>query len=128
METLGIISVVLLSILLIICVALLFKNKKENNAMTVKDYLELRSYIQMCFGEQDKLNQKINDIIVKSMAINNDSVINAVTQNAGLQQQQLNDIMARLNKMLESTSENMKNATLVLQEGLVRLGTNAPNG
>ncbi|MBE7082242.1 MAG: DNA recombination protein RmuC [Clostridiales bacterium] len=121
METLGIISVVLLSILLIICVALLFKNKKENNAMTVKDYLELRSYIQMCFGEQDKLNQKINDIIVKSMAINNDSVINAVTQNAGLHQQQLNDIMARLNKMLESTSENMKNATLVLQEGLVRL-------
>ena len=89
--------------------------------MTEKDYLELRTYIQMCFNEQNKLNETINEIIVKTMANNNNTVINAVAQNSGLYGQQLNDIMLRLNTILESTTNSMQNATLVLQEGLTRL-------
>jgi len=118
---LEIISLCLLAILIVIGLVLLLKKRSENNVMTTKDYMELRSYIQMCFNEQNKLNEKINELIVKSMASNNDSVINAVSKNSGLHMQQLNDIMARLNKMIESTSENMKNASLILQTGLERL-------
>ena len=121
MVILEIISLCLLAILIVIGLVLLLKKRSENNVMTTKDYMELRSYIQMCFNEQNKLNEKINELIVKSMASNNDSVINAVSKNSGLHMQQLNDIMARLNKMIESTSENMKNASLILQTGLERL-------
>ena len=121
MEVLGIISIVLLCVLLIINVYFLLKKQNTLGTMTEKDYLELRSYIQKCFDEQNNLNEKINTLIVNSMAKNNDSVINTVTQNAGLQQQQLDAIMNRLTKILENNAESMKNATLVLQEGLVRL-------
>ena len=121
MEILSIISICLM--LVLICVNVFYITKKQNSLgnMTEKDYLELRTYINKCFEEQNNLNEKINLLIVNSMAKNNDSVINAVTQNAGLQQQQLDAIMNRLSKILENNAESMKNATLVLQEGLVRM-------
>lgn len=121
MEILGIISLIAVMLLLIINIAVLFKKKTDNNFMSVKDYMELRGYIQACFEEQNKINEKINMIIVNSMAKNNDSVINTVTKNSGLQLQQLDAIMNRLSKILENNAESMKNATMVLQEGLVRL-------
>lgn len=118
MVVLEIISLVLLVITLLI---LIFSKKSSNSSMTNKDYIELREYIQLCFSEQNKINKTVNDLIVQTMALNNDSVINAVSKNAGIQTQHLNDIMSRLNKMLDSTSESMKNATMVLQSGLERL-------
>ena len=120
MVVLEIISICLLSVLLAIIIFRSFK-KNSTNVMSVKDYVELREYIQLLFNEQNKFNKTINDLIVQNMALNNDSVINAVSKNAGLQTQQLNDIMSRLDKMLSSTAESMKNATLVLQTGLERL-------
>lgn len=87
----------------------------------MKEYMELRSYIQMCFDEQNKLNGKINELIIRSMESNNNTVINAVSKNSELSMQQLNDIMSRLNVMLESVSNNMKGATAVLQTGLEKL-------
>ena len=116
----GIISICLLVVLIVLVLMLAFKKNPSNN-MSVKDYIELREYIKLMFNEQNKLNKTVNEYIVQNMALNNDSVINAVSKNASLQTQTLNDIMARLNKMLESTSEGMKNATLVLQTGLERL-------
>lgn len=121
MEIIGIISICLLFITIILGSLNLIKSKKNDRVMTEKDYLELRTYIQMCFNEQNKLNETINEIIVKTMANNNNTVINAVAQNSGLYGQQLNDIMLRLNTILESTTNSMQNATLVLQEGLTRL-------
>ena len=121
METILIISLVATLSLIAINLFVLFKKKEETNSITQKDYLELRAYIQMCFDEQNKLNQSINTLMVNSMASNNDSVINSVTKHAGLQQQQLEVILNRLSKILENNAESMKNATMVLQEGLVRL-------
>ena len=121
MEILGIISIFLLVVLIGINVFLLVKKREINTAMTEKDYFELRTYIQRCFDEQNKLNEQINTLIINSMAKNNDSVINSVTQNSSLQLQQLDAILTRLTKILDSNAESMKNATLVLQEGLVRL-------
>lgn len=121
METVGIVSLVAVLVLIIINIYALFKSKKVNSVMTEKDYLELRNYIQTCFNEQNKLNEKINMLIINSMASNNDSVINSVTKQAGLQQQQLEAILDRLSKILDSSSESMKNATMVLSEGLIRL-------
>lgn len=120
MVIIGIISISILILLLVLVIILVVK-KNPTNTMTVKDYIELREYIQFCINEQNKLNKTVNDLIIQSISLNNDSVINTITKNAGLQTQQLNDIMSRLNKMLESTSESMKNATLVLQTGLERL-------
>ena len=99
----------------------LFTGKRTTKAMTIKDCCELRDYIQMCFNEQNKLNKTVNDLMVQTMSQNNNTVINAVGQNATLHAQQLSDIMSRLNKVLESSSESMKNATMVLQTGLERL-------
>ena len=121
MEILGIISLCVTLVLLVVNILVLFKKKDGGNAMSQKDYLELRSYIQTCFDEQNKINEKINMIIVNSMAKNNDSVINSVTKNSGLQLQQLDAIMNRLSKILDNNAESMKNATMVLQEGLVRM-------
>lgn len=121
MEILGIISLCVTIVLLAVNMLILFKKKDGGNAMSQKDYLELRSYIQTCFDEQNKINEKINMIIVNSMAKNNDSVINSVTKNSGLQLQQLDAIMNRLSKILDNNAESMKNATMVLQEGLVRM-------
>ena len=120
MVILEIISLCILAILLII-VSIMAVKKSPNNTMTLKDYMELREYIKLLFNEQNKVNKTINDLIVQNMALNNDSVINAVSKNAGLQTQTLNDIMARLNKLMESTAQSMQNATLVLQSGLERL-------
>lgn len=99
----------------------LFTGKRTTKAMTIKDCCELRDYIQMCFNEQNKLNKTVSDLMVQTMSQNNNTVINAVGQNATLHAQQLSDIMSRLNKVLESSSESMKNATMVLQTGLERL-------
>ncbi len=121
METILIISLIATLSLIAINLFVLFKKKEETDSLTQKDYLELRAYIQMCFDEQNKLNQSINALMVNSMASNNDSVINSVTKHAGLQQQQLEVILNRLSKILENNAESMKNATMVLQEGLVRL-------
>ena len=110
-----------LSVILLGTLIVLLTRKNKTSAMTVKDYCELREYIQMCFNEQNKLNKTVNDLMVQTMSQNNNTVINAVGQNATLHSQQLNDIMSRLNKMLENSSESMKNATMVLQNGLERL-------
>ena len=120
MVILEIISICLLAILIVIMLVL-FTRKRTTEAMTIKDCCELRDYIQMCFNEQNKLNKTVNDLMVQTMSQNNNTVINAVGQNATLHAQQLSDIMSRLNKVLESSSESMKNATMVLQTGLERL-------
>lgn len=99
----------------------LFRKNGCVNSVCDKDIDELRQYIKLCFDEQNKLNDKINNLIINSMASNNDSVINSVTKNSGLQLQQLDAIMNRLNKILENNAESMKTATTVLQEGLIRL-------
>lgn len=118
MVILQIISLVLVGMLLVICSILLMKKGKTTNALTMKEYMGLRAYIQMCFDEQNKLNTKINELIIHSMESNNNTVVNAVSKNSGLQMQQLNDIMSRLNQMLETVSQSMQNATGVLQTGL----------
>ena len=121
MEILGIVSIILLCLLIGINFYFLFKKKNTLGAMTEKDYLDLREYIQRCFSEQNKLNEQINMLIVNSMAKNNDSVINTVSQNAGLQLQQLEAIMNRLNGILNTNAESMKTATQVLSDGLTKL-------
>lgn len=75
----------------------------------------------MCFNEQNKINSQINELMIHSMESNNNTIINAVSQNSSLQMQQLNDIMARLNNMIESVSGNMANATNILQSGMEKL-------
>lgn len=121
MENLIIISIVLTGLVLVLCLVLLLKKKSNSSTITMKEYMELRSYIQMCFNEQNKINSQINELIIHSMESNNNTVINAVSQNSGLQMQQLNDIMARLNNMLESVSGSMANATNLLQAGMEKL-------
>lgn len=121
MVILQIISLCAVALLLVLVAILLIKKPASTSTITMKEYMELRSYIQMCFDEQNKLNTKINELIIHSMESNNNTVINAVSKNSGLQLQQLNDIMSRLNQMIESVSLNMQGATTVLQNGLEKL-------
>ncbi len=121
MIALEVISLCVIVILMGINIYFLLSKKSSTFGVTQRDYMELRKYIQMCFDEQNKLSERINNIIINSMASNNDSVINSITKNASLELQQLDAIMNRLTKILENNSESMKNATIVLQEGLVRL-------
>ncbi len=121
MEIIGIVSLCVSLCLLAVSLYVLFKKKNINDVMTVKDYSDLRTYIQNCFNEQNKINEQINTLLVNILSKNNDSVINTVTQNSSLQLQSLDAIMNRLSKILDNNAESMKNATMVLSEGLIRL-------
>ena len=113
---LEIISIILLVVLTILSVAVLFKkNASLDNSK------EIKNYVKNCFDEQNKLNERVNNLFINSMASNNDSIINSITKNASLELQQLDAIMNRISKILDNNAESMKNATIVLQEGLVRL-------
>lgn len=121
MVILQIISLCAVALLIVLVTILLIKKPSSTSSITMKEYMELRAYIQMCFDEQNKINTKINELIIHSMESNNNTVINAVSKNSGLQMQQLNDIMSRLNQMIENVSKNMQGATTVLQTGLEKL-------
>lgn len=120
MEGLLIVSIVLIVVFSLTNIFFLVKRTKKTES-TLLDDKDLRNFIQLCFEEQNKLSERINTIIINSMAKNNDSVINSVTKNASLELQQLDAIMNRLTKILDNNSESMKNATMVLKEGLERL-------
>ena len=78
MVILQIISLCAVTLLLVLVTVLLIKKPSSTSSITMKEYMELRSYIQMCFDEQNKLNTKINELIIHSMESNNNTVINAV--------------------------------------------------
>jgi len=121
LQVLEIVSLVCVALSFIMTIFIVLKLKKSGASSSERDYVELRAYIKMCFEEQNKLNEKINTLMINSMSNNNDSVINAVSKNSQVHMQQLNDVMMRLNNLIESTSKNMENATLVIQTGLERL-------
>ena len=81
MVILQIISLCALALLIVLVAILLIKKPASTSAITMKEYMELRAYIQMCFDEQNKLNTKINELIIHSMESNNNTVINAVSKN-----------------------------------------------
>ena len=117
-----ILTISLICVLLLLGINIYFllsKNKKSD--VTMADYFELRSYIQRCFDEQAKLDESINNIMLNSVAKNNDSVINTIVKNSSLEFQRLDEILNRLGKILDNNEKSMQNATTVLQEGLVRL-------
>lgn len=121
MEIIGIVSLCLIVCLFVVNIYVLVRKKSSSTLMTAKDYNDLRTYVQGCFNEQNKITEQINTLLINIMSKNNDSVINTVTQNSSLQLQSLDAIMNRLSKILDNNAESMKNATMVLSEGLVRL-------
>lgn len=113
-----IISLIAIFFLILLNFYIIFGKRKSSGGLDMK---ELNSYIQRGFDEQSKLNDKINNIMLTSFSKGNDSIINTISKNSNFELQRLDEILSRLNIILDNNSKSMQNATNILQEGLVRL-------
>ena len=116
-----IISIVLSFFVLIICASLIFvikSNKKQSPTFQLDQILE---QIKQSTLNQNELNSQLNNILLQNIKNSNDMVLSTMSNNNGLQLQQLSDILNRLNVVLQTNEQSMKNAINVIENGLIRL-------
>ena len=117
-----IISLILSFLVLIICTSLIYvvvkNNKKQSPTFQLDQVLE---QIKQNTLNQNELNSQLNNILLQNIKNSNDMVLSTMSNNNGLQLQQLSDILNRLNVVLQTNEQSMKNAINVIENGLIRL-------
>lgn len=115
-------SLILTFISLLVCGVLLYVVKK-NSKINSPDYQieQIISQIKQNTQNQNELNNQLNSLLMQNIKNSNDMVLSTISQNNGLQLQQLSDILNRLNSVLQTNEQSMKNAISVLENGLIRL-------
>ncbi len=117
-----IISLVISFVVLIVCASLIVvvikNNKKQSPTFQLDQILE---QIKQNTKNQNELNSQLNSMLLQNIKNSNDMVLNTISNNNGLQLQQLSDILNRLNNVLQTNEQSMKNAINVIENGLVRL-------
>lgn len=108
----------IISLITLICVVYVCVTKKNSNNYNLD---ELKNYIKSLLDEQVNLTNQINNYALNSINENNKLVISSISNSSSLQLQQLSDIMNRLDRILNTNAEQMKNATEVLQNGLNKI-------
>ena len=111
--TLVFISVVVSVVCMILLILLLFKKNININS----DNKNLKLY----FENQNKLQKDTNELLLKSVQIQNENTLNAVNQNIKLFMQELNQIQLRLDSILNNSTDTLKNASQVLEKGLNKI-------
>lgn len=114
-------SLIVALVSLIVGVYLIFAIKKQKSNSTEFQIEKIINQIQQSTQNQNELNNQLNALIMQNIKNSNDTLLNTVSQNNGLQLQQLSDILNRLNSVLQTNEQSMKNAISVLENGLVRL-------
>ena len=107
------ISLLIISIILLICI--LLKNKKNTSNENILKEIENN------FENQNKLYRQINDVVLTAIKNYNDSVITGITQNLQLQKQELIVVQNRLESILKSNENMLTRAINVLESGLNKL-------
>ena len=121
MSTVEITNISILILLIInslLLVFLLLKNKKNTQNIDVN---ELKNQIKSSYDSSQLLVKQIGEMLISTMKNYNDSVLNLLTQNRTLDTQQQINLEQKLESILKNNSESMKQATIVLQNGLDRL-------
>lgn len=106
-----IISIVLSALCLIVLLVLLFKNQGNNS----KD--EIKSFVK----HSNEMQKQMHEMLLHSVKVQNESTVNAINQNVKLFMQELSQIENRLDGILKTSSDSLKNASEILEKGLDKL-------
>lgn len=101
------------------CVILIFTklSAKQNNSEVIKE-------LQNSSKQLSELYNQLNNIILGTIKNSNETVVSTIAQNHGLQFQQLTEILSRINVMLTTSEQSMKQATSQIENGLYRIQEN----
>lgn len=119
--TIEIISIVLLALCFVMLLSvsiILIKQKSKSSEFQIDKII---SEIQNSAKTQNQLSSELNNLLLQNFKNSNDLVLSTISQNNGLQLQQLSDILNRLSNVLETNEQSMKNAIAVIENGLIRL-------
>lgn len=122
MNIIEIISLIVSIISLVAMVVLVLNVSKLKNQSSEKIQIDkIIEQINSSAKTQNELNSQLNNLLMQNIKNTNDTIVQTMSQNNGLQLQQLADILNRLNNVLQTSEQSMKNAINVLETGLVRL-------
>ncbi|MBR1984485.1 MAG: DNA recombination protein RmuC, partial [Clostridia bacterium] len=109
---LAVISAVLSLICVILVMALLIR-KPNNNTTKIEAQIH----------NSNELQKQMNNMLLSSLKGYNETTLSGINQNLTIFMQELNQIENRLDSILKSSSDSMKNASEILEKGLNKLQT-----
>lgn len=117
MSPVEIISIALgvLNTLILIVLFVKMKSPKSVDTEIIKQQIKNSS------ENSNMLVREINELVINTIKNYNESVLSTLTQNMGLERQQLAEVQTRLDNILKSSTESMKEATKVLENGLDKM-------
>ena len=116
-----IVSLVVAVLAIVLCA---FMTTKLNGVQKQDNSLEIERIVNEISTKaqsQNELFGQLNTLLMQNIKNGNETLLTTVSQNNGLQLQQLSDILNRLNNVLQNNEQSMKNAISVIETGLVRL-------
>ena len=121
MTIVSIISLVVSCLCLGALVYVVLKLSKNQPTQQTLDTENITKNIESIIATQKELSLSLNQILLSTIKNNNDTLVSTISQNHTMQFQQQTDVLNRLNTMLQTSEQSMKNAINVIETGLVRL-------
>lgn len=121
MNIVSIASLVVSCLCLIVLGWVVYKQQKQTPMQTNIDIDAITKNIESVVATQKELNMSLNQMMLSTIKDNNDTLLSTISQNHSLQFQQQTDVLNRLNTMLQTSEQSMKNAINVIETGLLRL-------
>ena len=121
MTIISIISLVVSCLCLFVLGYVVFKLHKTPTVQQSVDTENITKSIEGIIATQKELSLSLNQMVLSTIKNNNDTLVSTISQNHTMQFQQQTDVLNRLNTMLQTSEQSMKNAINVIETGLVRL-------
>ena len=121
MNIVSIASLVVSCLCLIALGYIVFVQNKKQIPQASIDVDTITKNIESIVATQKELNMSLNQMMLSTIKDNNDTLLSTISQNHSLQFQQQTDVLNRLNTMLQTSEQSMKNAINVIETGLLRL-------
>ena len=121
MNIVSIASLVVSCLCLIVLGYVVYKQQKQTPTQTSVDIDAITKNIESVVSTQKELNMSLNQMMLSTIKDNNDTLVSTISQNHTLQFQQQTEVLNRLNTMLQTSEQSMKNAINVIETGLLRL-------
>ena len=121
MNIVSIASLVVSCLCLIVLGYVVYKQQKQTPTQTSVDIDAITKNIESVVSTQKELNMSLNQMMLSTIKDNNDTLVSTISQNHTLQFPQQTEVLNRLNTMLQTSEQSMKNAINVIETGLLRL-------
>lgn len=104
-------------------IVVIIKLSKKNQTLGIESFDPnlIISKVESLIMAQKELSMNLNQLLLATIKDNNDTLVSTIGQNHSLQFQQQSDVLSRLNVMLSTSEQSMKNAINVIETGLLRL-------